>query len=249
MHAAGREAGHQPQARPRAASKPSAARNRAVALLPRPAPARRSGPPTPGQQARRHRMPPRAPPRGPSPPGPRGAAHARRGSPRRATSDPSACPRRSPPTPTTRHPGRLPECQRTPPRPCPRPSPRSSPGSPRPRTGPRGSRIGLAATRPGRRRLPAHGNSGPMYIWNPATNSSPFPAADDGGRMLLRRPVTTDSEDRNMNAANRIERTAPRDTPDTHVSISGACPARLESRQPDAAPPGNHEVTCVAHLR
>jgi subtilisin family serine protease len=27
--------------------------------------------------------------------------------------------------------------------------------------------------------FPAHGNSGPMYIWNPATNSSPFPAAGD----------------------------------------------------------------------
>ena len=23
------------------------------------------------------------------------------------------------------------------------------------------------------------GSTGPMYIWNPATNSSPFPAADD----------------------------------------------------------------------
>ncbi|MCW2929828.1 MAG: peptidase and in kexin sedolisin [Actinomycetia bacterium] len=27
--------------------------------------------------------------------------------------------------------------------------------------------------------FPARGNTGPMYIWNPATNSSPFPAAED----------------------------------------------------------------------
>ena len=181
------EAARRPEGRLRTASKPRTAPGRAVASLPRKARARRThGTPTRGRRSHQHRIPPPVPPR----PLPAGTPKRRSRSSRIAQTGsvgsmglPAPQPGRPDDAPPWA-PAQMPAGATPPLTAVPTPDlaapiapilPQPAPTEARP---PWEQDRDALAQEPEDTGFPAH-STGPMYIWNPATNSSPFPAVAD----------------------------------------------------------------------